>query len=69
MLEALPESIEGGLLGLSLRLQLESKDPAAPAPPLDLRASDRVPPGSGVEIALPRKPGEPALLFRVTPYF
>lgn len=69
VLEALPESIEGGLLGLSLRLQLESKDPAAPAPPLDLTASDRVPPGSGVEIALPRKPGEPALLFRVTPYF
>ncbi|MCU0223332.1 MAG: hypothetical protein MUF27_04540 [Acidobacteria bacterium] len=69
VLEALPESIEGGLLGLSLRLQLESQDPAAPAPALDLSASDRVPPGGAVEIALPRKPGEPALLFRVTPYF
>jgi hypothetical protein len=31
--------------------------------------TDRVPPGTGVELALPRRPGEPALLFRVTPYF
>ncbi len=69
VLEALPESIEAGLLTLALRLQYQAADPAAPVPPLDLSLTDHVPPGSGVEIALPRKPGEPALLFRVTPYF
>ncbi|MCU0253218.1 MAG: hypothetical protein MUE47_01640 [Acidobacteria bacterium] len=69
VLEALPRAIEGGLIDLALRLQLESKDPGRPAPPLDLEVSDRVPPGSGVEIALPRKPDEPALRIRVTPYF
>jgi len=69
VLEALPGSIEAGLVVLALRLQVESNDPASPAPPLDMALEDRVPPGTGVEIALPRKPGEPALLFRVTPYF
>jgi hypothetical protein len=69
VLEALPASIEAGLVTLALRLQVESKDPASPVPPLDLSLQDRVPPGTGVELALPRKPGEPALLFRVTPYF
>ena len=69
VLEALPDSIEGGLVTLALRLQYEAKDPEAPVPPLDMSLTDRVPPGAGVEIALPRKPGEPALLFRVTPYF
>ncbi len=69
VLEALPQSIDAGLLTLALRLQYQTTDPAAPVPPLDLSLEDRVPPGSGVEIALPRKPGEPALLFRVTPYF
>jgi hypothetical protein len=68
-LEALPESIEGGLVTLALRLRYESKDPESPAPPLDMSHTDRVPPGTGIELALPRKPGEPALLFRVTPYF
>lgn len=69
VLEALPESIEGGLVTLALRLQYETKDTASPVPPLDLSLSDDVPPGAGVEIALPRTPGKPALLFRVTPYF
>lgn len=69
VLEALPESIEGGLVTLALRLHYQSAEPAAPAPPLELSLTDRVAPGNGVEIALPRKAGEPALLFRVTPYF
>ncbi len=69
VLEALPERIEDGQVSLALRLQYEARAPDTEVPSLDLSLTDRVPPGNGVELALPRNPGEPALIFRVTPYF
>lgn len=69
VLEALPERIEDGQVSLAVRLQYEARAPGSESPTLDLSLTDRVPPGFGVELALPRKPGEPALVFRVTPYF